>query len=132
MTNQDGNASSKKPRDNSPVIAGLFLANLTLLPVIAFLVLVVWFFRADEKKTALEQHHLLVAMYGTLAALFVLVIVPLLSILISSFHEAMVMLMVVYFILVHGLLILFATYAVARALNGDFILDKFKPKKGSA
>ena len=118
---------SDSEKDNSPIITGLFLGNLTLIPAIGFIILVVWFFQSDQKKTALEQHYLLVAMYGTLASLFLLVIVPLLSILISGLHENMVMFMVVYFILVHGMMILFATYTVARSLNQDFLLDRFNP-----
>lgn len=118
---------SETEKDSSPVITGLFLGNLTLLPVIGFVILAIWFFQADEKKTPLEQHYLLVSMYGTLASLFLLVIVPLLSILVSGLHENMVMFMVVYFIFVHGMMILFATYSVARSLNQDFLFDRFNP-----
>lgn len=118
---------SDSEKDNSPIITGLFLGNLTLLPIIGFIILAIWFFKSDDKKTLLEQHYLLVSMYGTLASLFLLVIVPLLSILISGLHENMVMFMLVYFIFVHGMMILFATYSVARSLNQDFLFDRFNP-----
>ena len=121
MTNQ-------QDKDKSAVIAGLFLGNLTLIPGIGFLILVVWFLKNDDKKTDLEKHHLLVAMYGTLGALFLLVVLPLIGILAAQIHETMVMAMLIYFILMHALIILFATYALSKALNQDYLHPRFTPK----
>jgi len=121
MTNQ-------QDKDKSAVIAGLFLGNLTLIPGIGFLILVVWFLKNDDKKTDLERHHLLVAMYGTLGALFLLVVLPLIGILAAQIHETMVMAMLIYFILMHALIILFATYALSKALNQDYLHPRFTPK----
>ena len=104
--------------DRATLIAGLFLANLTLLPGVAFLILIVWYLRSDEATAPLEAHYFLVGLYGNLAALFLLVVMPLAVILLSGFHESVIMFLIVYFILFHGLFILLATMAVARAING--------------
>ena len=122
----DMNEETKK--DKSAMIAGLFLGNLTIIPGIGFLILVVWFLKSDERKTDLERHHLLVSMYGTLAALFLLVVLPLIAILATQIHESMVMAMISYFILVHALIILFATYDLSKALNQDYLHPRFTPK----
>ncbi len=115
-------------KDKSAIIAGLFLGNLTLIPGIGFLILVVWFLKGDDNKTDLERHHLLVAMYGTLSALFLLVVLPLVAILATEIHESMVMAMISYFILTHALIILFATYALSKALNQDYLHKQFGTK----
>lgn len=112
-------------KDRSAVIAALFLGNLTLIPGIGFLILAVWFLKDDKRKSALEKHHLLVAMYGTLAALFLLIVLPLIGILATKIHETMVMIMLIYFILMHAFIILFATYSLSKALNQDFIHPKY-------
>ncbi len=117
MTEQTSTPQDQ-PRDNSMIIAGLFLANLTLFPGIAFLILLVWYLMSNERTTKLEAHYFLVGLYGNLAALLLLVVIPLAAILLSHFHESIIMFMIVYFISIHGGFILLATMAVARAING--------------
>lgn len=98
------------------------LLNLTLLPVIAFVVLV-RIYRNCQVDTIARYHAALGIKLNIIAAL-VLFAVSALMILLGGFDSPWTWVYVIsYFTLVHSIFILVAVWALVRAWNGDRLMQ---------
>ena len=114
-------------RTNNPTNAAilyqsLYLANLLLLPVISFLVLV-WFLVVELKAknkisiSRFSRVHLIRAIQLSVVAGVFLVIIPLFFMLFTSQFSASLMFSIVYFVTFHALFILIGMFNLSRAMT---------------
>jgi len=98
----------------------LYLANLLLLPVIAFLVLGVLFMRCDEDTPPLATAHVNQAFSASLWAGILLVIVNALILLMGGYQGLLTWtLVILYFTVCHSTLVLFGIVGLAKAMAGQ-------------
>ena len=98
----------------------LYLANLLLLPGIAFLVLLWLWWRFREKAPPLVSAHLAQTLSASLWGGVLLVLVNLLILLLGGYHGAHVWVVVItYFTLMHSSLVVFGAYGLAKAMAGQ-------------
>jgi len=94
------------------------LLNLTVLPIIGFIVLLLLY-----KKTAantIDRYHAALGIKLNLLAAIALILVSALIVAVGGFNSPMSWIyMVSYFVTVHALFILIATWAVVCSLAGD-------------
>lgn len=96
-----------------------YLANLTLAPVVGFLVLVVLYRRRIAGASALARCHLRQAMAGSLWAGMLLVALNATILLAGGYRSPDVLVwLALYFFGVHSALILLGIAGIARALAG--------------
>lgn len=114
---------SQKSNDNhaaeKAAIAGLL--NLTLLPGIAFIWLLIQrkHLIVAEQRSLIAVHHNFYALKLNLTAAFFLIVVTTLMILLGGFQSAWTWVYVIsYFTLVHSVFILLAVWAYTRANAG--------------
>ncbi|MFT5675308.1 MAG: Na+(H+)/acetate symporter ActP [Paraglaciecola sp.] len=99
-------------------IALLSLLNLTLLPVISFLWLLVKLKSADKKSFA--YYHLQYALKLNVCAAVALILVSVLMIVFGGFYSAWTWVFVItYFIFVHTVFIVIAVWALIRSWSGN-------------
>lgn len=97
----------------------LFLVNLMLLPVVAFLGIVYLYVAYYEHAPLLARNHLRQSLMASLVGGGVLVLVTLLIALLGGMHSGYTWVAVVlYFTLVHSSLILVGAIGLSRALVG--------------
>ncbi|MBE9560471.1 MAG: hypothetical protein IMF15_06750 [Proteobacteria bacterium] len=98
------------------------LLNLTILPVISFIVLVL-IYRKTESGTIARYHAVLGLKINVIAAA-VLFLVSALMILLGGFDSPWTWVYVIsYFTIVHTIFIVFALWALVRAWSGDQLWD---------
>jgi len=116
----------------SIIYQSLYLANLLLLPGISFLILLYFFFiyrkQVSLKNIAITDRtrvskfkgiakiHLFRSIQLSIVAGFMLVIVPLMFILMSSQQEASVMVALFYFVTLHATFALIGMFNLSRAM----------------
>jgi hypothetical protein len=94
------------------------LLNLTILPVIGFIALVL-IYRKTEPDTIARYHAVLGLKINVIAAV-VLLLVSALMILLGGFDSPWTWVYVIsYFTIVHTIFIVFALWALVRAWSGD-------------
>lgn len=97
----------------------LYLLNLLLLPVIAFIGLLFVYFLYHGKATSLAACHLRQTLSASILAGVMLVLVNILIILLGGYDSASTWIVVIlYFTTVHAVLILLGTLGLARAMTG--------------
>jgi hypothetical protein len=97
----------------------LYLANLLLLPGIAFLVLAVLFLRSDASAPPLAAAHLEQTFSATLWAGILLVVVNVAIVLLGGYRGAYTWtLVILYFTVCHSALVLLGMLGLAKALAG--------------
>ena len=98
----------------------LYLANLLLLPGIAFLVLLWLWWRFREKAPPLVSAHLAQTVSASLWGGVLLVLVNLLILLLGGYHGGHVwVVVIIYFTLMHSSLVVFGAYGLAKAMAGQ-------------
>jgi hypothetical protein len=98
----------------------LFLANLTLAPVVAFLLLLVLYYRQNTETPALARCHLRQAMAGSLWAGVLLVLLNCVILLLGGYHSTYTLIaLILYFITCHSVFILLGMAGIAKALSGQ-------------
>ena len=103
------------------------LINLTFLPVIAFIVLI-YLYKQTSPNT-FDHYHAVVAIKTNLWAAFALIVVTALMILLGGFYSPWTWVYVIsYFMFVHSLFILFATWTLTRAWAGEKLKKSFLNK----
>ena len=96
----------------------LSLLNLTFLPVISFIVLLVKLNKTD--KPSFAYYHLLYAIKLNLVAASALILVSLMMIILGGFNSGWTWVFVLtYFILVHSIFILIAVWMLVRSWSGN-------------
>jgi len=106
---------------NIAVLAeGLYLLNLLLLPLLAFLLLLWLFRRHYAQAPALARCHLLQTLWGSVWAGMMLLLVTLLIILLGGHATVSTWVVVIlYFTTIHATLVLFGSLGLARAMAGQ-------------
>jgi len=118
-----------QPSDEGHALAGgglaitaesLYLANLLLLPVIAFLVLAVLFMRRDADTPPLAVAHVDQAFSASLWAGFLLIAVNGLILLTGGYQGVLTWtLVILYFTVCHSTLVLIGVVGLAKAMAGQ-------------
>ena len=99
------------------------LLNLTLLPVISFIVLIL-IYRKTIPDT-IDRYHALLGIKINVIAAAVLILVSVLMILLGGFNSPWTWVYVItYFTLVHTFFIILALWALVRAWSGDTFKGK--------
>jgi len=97
----------------------LYLANLLLLPGIAFIALATLYMKQRPSTPPLSRCHLLQTMSASLWAGLLLCIVSLLIILLGGLHSPYTwMVVIIYFTTCHTTLVLLGIVGLARAMAG--------------
>lgn len=109
------------PGQSLAVIANaLYLANLLLLPGIAFLVLLWLVLRQYGSAPPLARQHLQQALAASLWAGLLLVLMNLLILLLGGYQAVQTWIIVIlYFTFVHASLVLLGVFALSKALAGQ-------------
>ena len=98
----------------------LYLANLTLLPVLAFILLLWLQARTRHNATPLARCHLRQAVRGSLWAGGLLVLLNAVILALGGYHSSYtVITLLLYFFSCHSLLILLGMLGLAKALAGQ-------------
>ena len=97
------------------VYQSLFLMNILLLPGISFLLLV-WLFVKRKHLKGWQCIHLYRSVQLSVLAGFFIVIIPLVILITTNAFEASLMVMIVYFVIMHAAFVLFGMLNVSRAM----------------
>lgn len=115
--------SSKEQVKRASKITLFSLLNLTFLPVISFIWLVIQ--RGKSTDNAIEKYYLSFSIYLNLIAAVILGVVTALMFILGGFDSAWTWVYVItYFTLVHTIFILLAVWAMTRAWSGKKLKDK--------
>lgn len=114
-------AAKPAPGQGLAVLAeSLYLANLLLLPGLAFLALGWLFFRCDRHTPELAQAHIHQAFSASLWAGVLLVLVNLVIVLFGGYQGMHTWVIVIlYFTFVHSTLVILGMVGLAKALSGQ-------------
>ena len=94
------------------------LLNLTALPVIGFIIVFI-IYRKTEPDT-IDRYYAVVGLKVNLLAAIALLLVSALIVVVGGFDSPMSWIyMLTYFLTVHALFVLFATWALVRAWSGQ-------------
>jgi len=105
----------------------LSLLNLTALPVIAFIVLLILFNKTEQKS--IDRYYVVLAIKTNLIAGVALILVTAVMILLGGFDSPWTWVYVLsYFVFVHALFILFATWTMVRSWTGKKLTKSFLSK----
>ncbi|MCU7931553.1 MAG: hypothetical protein KZQ90_12195 [Candidatus Thiodiazotropha sp. (ex Codakia rugifera)] len=118
-------SGSDDPSQNPPgtrlaiIAESLYLANLLLVPGLAFVLLMVIFFKHGKETPPLALSHLQQTFSASLWAGVLLVLVNLFIILMGGYEGPNTwMAVIIYFTLCHSTLILIGMFGLAKALAG--------------
>jgi hypothetical protein len=101
-------------------IALLSLLNITFLPGITFILLMIRL--KQTSKISFSYYHLLVAIKLNLFAAMALILISILMIFLGGFYSAWTWVFVItYFVLVHSIFITFAVWTLIRSWSGNKI-----------
>jgi uncharacterized Tic20 family protein len=97
----------------------LYLLNLLLLPVVAFLILLGLYFYYRKTTSALALCHLKQTINASIWAGIMIVIVNVLILLLGGYSAASTwVIVIIYFITIHATFVFLGTYGLARSMNG--------------
>lgn len=101
------------------VAEALYLANLTLAPVLGFILLLWLYVRLAPQASALARCHLRQGIFGSLWAGALLVLLNAIILLLGGYHSPSTLITIfLYFISCHSWLILLGMVGLAKALAG--------------
>ena len=116
-------ASAEPPAGTALAVGAeaLYLANLLLLPGIAFVgLLALWWYWRERAASPLAVAHLAQTVSASLWGGLLLVSVNLAILLLGGYHGPHVwVLLILYFTLVHSMLVMFGAYGLAKAMAGQ-------------
>lgn len=116
------NNESVDPKERKVAITSqaLYLLNISVLPIVAFVILMVVYSMNKAKVHGNGLLHLKQAIVGSVVAGILLVIVSVIIMLIGSFDSPYTwMVLVLYFISIHSALILYGVFAFIKALVNE-------------
>ncbi len=103
------------------------LLNLTFFPVISFIVLLIIYKKTTDGS--IDRYYAVLGIKTNLFAAVALLAVTALMILLGGFDSPWTWVYVIsYFVFVHALFILFATWALARSWTGEKLKKSFLSK----
>lgn len=121
--NLQARIQSKEQIGQASNIALWSILNLTFLPVISFIILLIKLGKCDENS--LSDYHLKFAIKLNLVAAGALIFVSVLMILLGGLNSGWTWVFVItYFVLVHTIFIVIAVWALIRAWAGNTVLNK--------
>jgi hypothetical protein len=110
------NSSTLKTSARSAIIyQSLYLANLLLIPVFSFLVLL-YFLRFGKPQSRFSKIHLIRAVQISALAGLLLIIIPLLIVFFSSQFNTSLMVIIFYFVTLHAGFVLIGMLNLSRAM----------------
>ncbi|MBT2970989.1 MAG: hypothetical protein B6D72_18640 [gamma proteobacterium symbiont of Ctena orbiculata] len=115
------NYPAEEPPGSAMAIAAesLFLANLLLIPGIAFVILALVYFKQGKSSPPLARSHLDQTFIASLWAGVLLVVVNLVILLLGGYQGAYTwMVVIIYFTVCHSSLILIGMLGLAKAMAG--------------
>lgn len=121
MPQSGGDYPTQDPPGTSMAVVAesLYLANLLLIPGIAFVILLVLFYRHQKASPPLAQSHLEQTLSASLWAGVLLVIVNILIFVLGGYGGPYTwMVVIIYFTVCHSTLILIGMLGLAKALAG--------------
>jgi len=105
----------------------LSLLNLTALPLISFILLL--FLYKNSKQNGIDRYYAVLAIKTNLLAAVALLLVTTLMVILGGFDSAWTWVYVIsYFVFVHALFILFATWTMVRSWTGKKLTKSFLSK----
>ncbi len=107
--------NSKLEKRSAIIYQSLYLMNLLLIPGIAFFILL-WKFIKHKKETGWQRAHLYRSFQLAILSGFFLVVVPALTVLLGRDSEALLAMMLVYFVTTHAFFVLIGMFNVSRAM----------------
>lgn len=109
-------------------IAALFsLLNLTVLPVVGFIILLLLYKKTETNK--IDHYYAVLGIKTNLLAGVALLLVTGLMIVLGGFNSVWTWVFVIsYFVFVHAMFILFATWTMVRSWTGKELTKSFLSK----
>lgn len=96
----------------------LYLCNISVLPIVAFVVTLIFYFRLRNRLNEFERAHFRQAIVANITAGLLLLLVGVLILVLGGFSSPYTwMVLIVYFMCCHSVLILLGVFALTRALN---------------
>ena len=121
----DTNKSQLKRASNAALMS---LLNLTVFPVVGFVALLFMYMKAAEPN-AIDRYYVVLGIKTNVIAGAALIIVTGLMIILGGFDSPWTWVYVVsYFVFVHALFILFATWTLTRSWTGEKLKKSFLSK----
>ena len=104
----------------------LFLANLLLIPVVPFLVLLSLYLKYRNNVESLAFNHIRQTFIASLWAGFFIVIVAVIFYFFSTVSEAVTWTIIItYFTCIHSLFVMYGIYGLAKAMAGQEVKFPF-------
>lgn len=120
--NLQSKIQSKEQIKQASNIALWSILNVTFLPGIAFIILLMKLNKCE--KNSLSGYHLLFAIKLNLIAAAALILVSILMILLGGFNSGWTWVFVItYFVLVHTIFIVLAVWALIRSWSGNKVFN---------
>lgn len=102
------------------IAESLFLINLLLLPVLAFVLLLFVYWKFHGQTNVVNRNHLQQTVTASLWGGFLLVVINALILLLGGYQGAYTwMIVVLYFTIVHSTFILLGIFGLVKALSGE-------------
>jgi hypothetical protein len=109
------NNSVKGGRD-AMIYQSLFLMNLLLIPGLSFLILI-WLFVKRKHQIGWQCIHLYRSLQLSVMAGFFIIIIPLVILITTNAFEASLMVMIIYFVILHAVFVLLGMLNISRAMT---------------
>ncbi|EDN68731.1 conserved hypothetical protein, membrane [Beggiatoa sp. PS] len=119
--NQNAQQISKKPAHCLAIVAeSLYLLNLLVLPGIAFLILMVLYFKYENSSSPIVGCHLRQSFSATIWAGLVLMLVIWVIFEIGGYDTPYTWLIaIIYFIIFHNILVFLGIFGLIKAIAGE-------------
>ncbi len=112
--------SQTSGRELAILFEALYLANLLIAPVMAFLILLVLYFQNKNHSSPLARSHLSQTFYTSLLGGFLVFLVVGVLFLFGGFDSPYIwMWVVLYFTIIHSTLVLFGALGLAKAMSNQ-------------
>ncbi len=108
-----------KSRNVAVLAQALYLANITVLPILAFIILIFVYIQRERSLHPVAETHLKQSFIANIVSGVLLILVSLIILGFGSFDSPYTwMILLVYFISIHSMLILFGVFALIKAMAG--------------
>ena len=127
VTSASLNSEEHQKHTNIAILAEtLFLANLLLIPVVPFLVLLSLFLKYRNNADSLAFNHIRQTFIASLWAGFFIVVVATIFYFFSTVSEAVTWTIIItYFTCIHSLFVMYGIYGLAKAMAGQEVKFPF-------
>lgn len=110
------NKPANKGQRLASLAQALYLTNITILPIISFVLLIFIYFKEKSNINDQVLNHFRQSILANIVAAFLLLVVSIAILLLGSLNSVYTwILLILYFICVHSILILFGVFALIKA-----------------